>query len=370
MTPAGGGDGSHAECDSILCDGADEAPACSGYGASAHQCYDRMMDGGGDQELATAVAATQVQEVHARSVRRRVVDFMEYVGDQLMEKGAGLQQIVGESVTQRVARWLMAYGTHLIRTHPGITRSTTVRTYLTEAARPWPSALKEGNVRAFIEGCEFLNPTAPVVADVPLQRELEWDKVDEGLLAMEKAGMWHWALMSTGLVCGLRLRETARMMTRRADFFKVGPPEGRVEFREKGEAKANMKGRRLTAPQYGWIPPKVANALRQTPLPWRIGEQELLAECRMVAMWWKARGVVTDVRTFRRAAARDLREHLAAAGRTETEALATVRDALGHRPGTQSVFGYVGAHLSRTGETAMAAAQMQVAAVRRARPST
>jgi len=152
-----------------------------------------------------------------------------------------------------------------------------------------------------------------------------------------------------GLMAGLRMREAARLLMRDGAAGFEMSPDGEVRWKERRSTKTNLRGGRWLADRTMVVTPAVMAGLRQMKLPWKATEQEATRVVRETAATLTEIGVPRDVRVFRRSLARDIREGFVSGGASEEEALFWVRKILGHRPGSETTFRYLGSALSDQG---------------------
>ena len=314
---------------------------------------------GSPDEMAERVAARQVQEVHAERVRRRVADFLMFVMNRTVvvnDDGSQQIQLSEDPVVMTVADHLAAYGAHLLMSRTSIERSTTIRQYLVEAARPWPEALERGLAAEFLAGLETVSPALPEAAGVQLERRVMFsnlmnvisDLVDEE----DATGL----LLIAGLTAGLRLRETMRKLITDSGLVVVAA-DGTVTFSEKAEAKTNARGAKMIPPRCGWRMTSAASLMQNLELPLRLTEQEGLRTAAALAERLRASGVVSDVRAFRRVLGAGIVAQVEARGETAERALVMARHALGHRPGSTATLRYAGGAMGHVQQASLDAAR-------------
>lgn len=299
------------------------------------------------EELRGCVAARSVQEEYAVRCRRQTKAFLEF----LLRRDRGMKVSTGTELAN--------FGAHLLRERESIGRSTTIRKYLVEASRCWPSALHEGVVTEFLRGLETLSPALPEAAGIALERTFVPEDVEQWMLKeLDLNGGFSVALV-TGLVAGLRMREAARLLVRDGDAaFSVSG--NIVTWRERASTKTNARGNKFLADRTAWVPPDVAAVLGVLPLPWRAPSRVVADVVARTAAALVEAGIARDVRVFRRGLAVRMREELVNDGESESQAVAVVRDALGHKPGSLTTFRYLGSKLSAKGADRMKKVQGKV----------
>jgi len=292
------------------------------------------------QSVRMAISALGVQETYAARCRRDVMSFLDFV------KEAGKQSTVRGSVGE----WMADFGGHLLLTRQGVRRSTTVRTVLVRASRPWPSAMHSQEVRAFMRGAEMVSPVLPEAAGVGVPRDVNEVRMEEWMVANACVEGGIAVALAAGLSAGLRLRESARILVRRGwSGFSVSV-DGTARWKESSQLKQNLRGQRKVADRVVKLPMGCVPSLRALVLPWRVPDQVVSRVLREVSRSLRGAGVVMDVRAFRRTMAGRVREAAVAAGESETEAVRWAQRALSHQEGRgEAIFRYLPSLLSREG---------------------
>ena len=265
-----------------------------------------------------------------------------------------LQQKLSDS--ELVGKLLAIYGCAQLMSLRKIGRSSTVRQILIHASRPWPKAMSSAPVKAFLEGLEWIDPALPVHAGVTIERDLDlerlWVLIRELSEAREAEPLW----VTAGAMAGLRVREAIRFMT--VPEATMTDDEGFITWRDRALVKTNLKGRKLLADRYSWMPPEAMTVMTSRPAPWVLTEAQAKALAAAVATLWKEAGVVMDARSWRRAMAVRVRQAMVEGeGVSEERALEFVRWALGHREGSLSTFRYLGTRLSQATAATLRQAQ-------------
>lgn len=297
--------------------------------------------------LATEISAKAVQEAYARRCRALCWGFLDFLSYHEHDVRA---KTLGEKMAMYGAQMLMS---------KAITRSSTMRTYLAEATRCWPSALRATPVQEFLRGLETISPALPEAAGISLAREVDRTAVRRWMEYAARRGEQFQVAIATGLLAGLRMREAARLLMREGSaVFCVCKTDGRgeVTWKEKAATKTNLRGTRILADRTAWVPLAVVPLLQQLPLPWRATEEEAARLVRVTAEELVAAGVPGDMRVFRRALAIQVRDTLVSEGESEEEATRWARAALGHKANSPTTYRYLGTALSRQGVRRLAAA--------------
>ena len=210
-------------------------------------------------------AAGSICERSTRSLcgrcRRLVEEFLGFVEKQ---KEKGCFGVVSILVARFAAELLL---------RRDIRRSSTIRSYLTEVTRCWPSALKAPEVQEFMRGLETLSPALPEAAGVTLARSC--GRFAAGVWMRREIGLnnGYSVAIVAGLMAGLRVREAARMLMRK-DGFRCSE-EGLVAWREDCATKTNMRGWRYLPERVAEVPLEVAPTLSRLALPWSADDKEV-----------------------------------------------------------------------------------------------
>ena len=307
----------------------------------------------GPRDLAKTVAALRVQDEYAERCRGLIERMLVWVASQpdLLHP----EVKIGEKVVAFLA-FLLQQGR--------ISRSSTITTYAAMMTRCWPSVMTSEVMREFLGGLQTVSPALPELDGVVLSREVpdSWELL--GPCAQFRGGMGLYLLV--GLLAGMRLRETARIMIRAgADGFRssdggtVGVAQEATPVAVRGGAllKNTVQGLRFVADRTAYIPSEWIRSLRAVTLPWNVQEKEATVALRDFGAMLRAHGVL-DVRAYRRTMAVRVREAAVRAGIPETEAVAWARRALGHREGSRTVYRYLGTEMSRAGQGRLAVMQV------------
>lgn len=295
------------------------------------------------EDLRLVVSASGVQEVYAARCRRLVEEFLGFVEKQ---KEKGCFGVVSILVARFAAELLL---------RRDIRRSSTIRSYLTEVTRCWPSALKAPEVQEFMRGLETLSPALPEAAGVTLARSC--GRFAAGVWMRREIGLnnGYSVAIVAGLMAGLRVREAARMLMRK-DGFRCSE-EGLVAWREDCATKTNMRGWRYLPERVAEVPLEVAPTLSRLALPWSADDKEVRRVIAATIGALVKAGFPRDVRVFRRMMAVQVRDQRLTEGDTEEQAQGWARQALGHLPGSTTTFRYLGGALSQPGQRKLAKAQ-------------
>jgi hypothetical protein len=300
------------------------------------------------EDLRVAVTSLLIQENHATRCKGLTTDFLSFLRHE-SERGEARQRSLGEGLAR--------FGAHLLMTRPTIGRSSTIRTYLVGASRCWPSAMRTPEVRQFLGGLEMVSPVMPELACVTLARTYDAARLNRWLVEMAGSQGGYAIALATGLMAGLRMRECARLLMRHgANAFSVAP-DGEVKWSESASTKTNMRGKSFLADRSAWVPEEVVPRLRQLHLPWRVSEKDAARVVSETAASMARAGLPRDVRVFRRVLARRIHDQTVRRGESEEGALALVRHALGHRPGSHTTVRYLGSPLSTAGHQRLRMAQ-------------
>lgn len=299
------------------------------------------------EAVAAAIAALGIQEGHATRSRAYIRRFLRFV-EQALRRGVRKRS---------VGSWMVAFGGQLVQ-DARVRRSSTVRTALVGASRPWPSAMRSQEVRGFLRGLEVVSPVLPAAAGISLSRT-----VDEVRLVqwMRDKSRWYDGFplaLTVGLRAGLRLRETARILVHRGWLGLSVSEEGVARWREAAQLKQNARGRRVMADRVATVPRECVSAVRALDLPWKASEAYVERVVRETSRSLAAAGVARDVRAFRRTMAVRVREHAAAAGADEREAIRWAQRALSHKENGDVIVRYLPSLLSARGSSFLEQAQI------------
>lgn len=238
-----------------------------------------------------------------------------------------------------LAELVTEYGAYLLKERKAIGRASTLIKYLTMATSSCPQVMTTTTVQRFLQGVQHLAPIMQGLERLP--RDLPEDRLERLLEEMFVENEFVQLMAVAGLMAGLRLDETIRIMNSRRSKIEVSV-DGKVRFAESADLKTTGRGQRFSWERTTWISPECARTLRRVLL-WPLGWTERrCADLRgQVTQRLVAAGLPTDVRAFRRVMAVRVAAR-ARRGRTEEEAVALARQALGHRPGGSAVFRYLG----------------------------
>ena len=109
----------------------------------------------------------------------------------------GLQVAISAQAVQEGYEKMALYAAYLLRTRR-VLRSTTVRTYIVETCRCWPSALRTAPVRELLAGLESVSPALPEAAGVILARSVDRSAVMRWrqLWRDGRCTRWQWCAVS------------------------------------------------------------------------------------------------------------------------------------------------------------------------------
>jgi len=256
-----------------------------------------------------------------------------------------------------MGEWLADFGGDILVRRPGVARSSTVKAWLVGASRPWPTAMRSPEVRAFLRGLEVLNPALPEAAGVELPRRVDMVKLRHWMCAKVSWCGGYPVALALGLVAGLRLREAARILVQRgaAGFVLAGSI---VRWEEAAQTKANLRGTRRIAVRVARVPEECLSPMRRLPLPWRAPERRIEVVVRETARSLFTAGVADDVRAHRRTVATTVRTAAVRAGASEAEAVRWAQRALSHQERGEAIFRYLPTLLSDTGQRFLEEAQL------------
>lgn len=237
-------------------------------------------------EAVATISSGNWQQEYVERMRRRVLDFLAFVADDVETTRLISEQNNGQPVAQKmmqqfIGRLLALYGGHLLITRHRIGAATTLRQYLLEAAGPWPGAFASRPVTEFLSGLELVVPVLPMARDgAHQQQSMDDEAIDSGFIRLVESGEVLMMALSAGVRAGLRMRETARILMRRPVVIE---DDGTVAFEEKAEGRMNMRGRKLTALRTTRLPIRCVPAWRTMTMPWTMNEATMTELVRRTA---------------------------------------------------------------------------------------
>lgn len=284
----------------------------------------------------TTMEESKAWDEQERSRRLEALTVLEETAQRSMARCQKFLDYIQSRPHDSVAAAAHAYAGHLWG-QPGITKATTVRTYMDLAMEPWPSQRgRQARWRKVTDGMECVAPVLDTGAEAEVQQHEEaetegrmqpeeWQDPDELVLAL--------AIRTRGL----RAREVTRMMSTPG---RVSKEDGYLFFRDIAEGRLNRKGRRAVAPRPIPLNKWQTEVLRSVSFPRYKSEQDWNELRTRVSKRVRELDGVSTIRVHRKLVARRIQEETVAATGNEAEGLAAARRALAHVEGSRSTFRY------------------------------
>ena len=296
-----------------------------------------------------------VQDRHRRRCETWRAAFDEWLGcrrDLMVEARRG-----DKSALDFLANKLTSFGAHLIQSRPRIGRSTTILKYLIMASSAVPQLMRMSAVTRFLRGLQHVWPVLPT--ENREERIADIEKLMDLIREQALTSNFDLAVVLTALPAGLRLTEAVRIWSARKP--RVTVEEGAIVWREEAQTKATLRGTRRLLPRSYPYPHDICRLVARA-----LCSHASRTEAESAELWKEAsrllrrRGISRDVRAFRRTVAPAVAEAARALGKSETEAVAMARHALGHRPESTAIFRYLGGPATATYARELRTAQAAV----------
>jgi hypothetical protein len=282
------------------------------------------------KEAGEQAEAQAVTEAYAKKVRAALLEVAQVA--QRMIPDGGIEEVALQYLVEVVQR-------------ERVQRVTTLQWHWRVVLGAWPSLRGSARIASLMRGLAMANPIAPERAGVVIEREWDAEAVRVACAGLLMSGERLNQLTVQAVVnvlAGGRLAETVRSMTAGTNAWTVDASPGGdavIVWIAQDGMKDDLVGAQFHPRPKAVRIPRTWLSVGPTKLRIVKGEEETVH--RQASEVIRRSGRVSTVTAARRSIAASSWKVSAATGATDAEALATVRDVLGHVDGSTSTARYL-----------------------------